>query len=216
MQQNSLFDAPQTPECIMLGNGSQLHYQPRWLDQALPEYAVTQFVENYPWQQPTIVIAGQPVPIPRLQCWFADPGACLRYSGRLFKPNPWTPELSSLKAMLEQTLEAPFNSVLVNLYRDGNDSVGWHADDEEELGKTPLIASVSLGQRRPFLLKPKRAHTQETPSVTGKRVSLDLGEGDLLVMNGNTQLHWLHSLPKTRTTSEMRINLTFRNVVKLT
>lgn len=162
------------------------------------------------WEQSTIVIAGRQVQIPRLNAWYGDPEAHYRYSGRNFRPQPWTPLLDELRAAVQKSYhqaqpEHPvtFNSALLNLYRDGSDSVAWHADDEPELGPSPQIASLSLGATRRFLLKPK---------VGGERAALQLEAGTLFFMLGDLQRFWLHAVPKTRRQVEPRINLTFRCV----
>lgn len=157
-----------------------------------------------PWRQETLVIFGRPVKTPRLTCWIGDPGATYTYSGLANRPLPWTPVLTGLRARLEERLQAPFNSVLLNLYRDGRDSMGWHADDEPELGPEPLIASVSLGATRTFRL---RHRTLGLPSV-----DLELEHGSLLVMRGTTQRDWHHCVPKRLRVDQPRLNLTFRYV----
>lgn len=158
------------------------------------------------WEQSTIYIAGTARRIPRLNAWYGDAGASYRYSGKRFQPRPWTKTLGRLRERVACTADAPFNSVLANLYRDGNDSVGWHSDDETELGVNPVIASLSLGSERRFALKHKR--NKSLP-----RMDIMLPSGCLLVMSGVTQHHWVHQLPKTRLPVGPRINLTFRQVV---
>lgn len=155
------------------------------------------------WQQEEIVIFGERRRVPRLVAWHGDPGASYRYSGTDHAPAPWTPTLERIRAEVMRLCGARFNAVLLNLYRDGRDGMGWHADDEPELGRNPLIASVSLGSTRRFCLRHRR---------TGRRVDLDLPHGSLLLMGGATQHHWLHALPKTRRAVGERINLTLRRV----
>jgi alkylated DNA repair dioxygenase AlkB len=140
-------------------------------------------------------------PTPRLTAWHADDGITYRYSGITHIATPWTPPLWQLKERLQSVLRAPFNSVLLNRYRDGRDSMGWHADDEPELGVNPVIASISLGAVRRFRLR----HT-----ASRETIALDLADGSLLVMAGTTQHHWQHSLAKTAKLCGERINLTFR------
>ena len=154
----------------------------------------------------TIRLAGREVQSPRLVSWHGDADAHYRYSGRTFAPNPWTPELLALKAELDAAVGVAFNSVLANYYRDGRDSMGEHADDEPELGPSPdnvLIASVSLGARRRFLLRDRRRR------LTHEFV---LGAGNLLVMGGTTQRHFTHRVPRTAESVGPRMNLTFRVV----
>jgi alkylated DNA repair dioxygenase AlkB len=155
------------------------------------------------WQEEDIFIFGKWVKVPRLMCWYGDPDAYYRYSGVNHQPRPWTTELQSVRAKVEPQCRCSFNSVLANLYRDGRDSMGCHADDEKELGLNPVIASLSLGEERLFKLHHKK-----------RKEALDiiLGHGDLLVMAGALQHHWLHSVPKTRKLKTPRINLTFRKI----
>lgn len=157
------------------------------------------------WQEEDIFIFGQWHKVPRLMCWYGDPGAYYHYSGVTHQPRPWTTELQSIRAKVEQQCRCAFNSVLANLYRDGRDSMGCHADDEKELGLNPVIASLSLGDERLFKLHHKKP--KETLDIT-------LSHGDLLVMAGSLQHHWVHSVPKTKQIKTPRINLTFRKILK--
>lgn len=158
-------------------------------------------LEHLPWQEEEIFIFGKWVKVPRLMCWFGDPGAFYKYSGVNHSPLPWTPELLGIKTKIEQHYPCQFNSVLANLYRNGQDSMGCHADNEKELGQNPIIASLSFGDKRVFKLhhKKKKQH-----------LDLTLGSGDLLIMAGELQHHWVHSIPKTKKQKSARINLTFR------
>lgn len=157
------------------------------------------------WRQHEVRIAGRTLPCPRLSAWHGDAGAVYGYSGSRHSPAAWTPALTALREQVEKTTGAHFNSVLANLYRDGRDSMGWHSDDEPELGEHPLIAAVSLGAERRFLLRHRRRK-----DVQGH--ALDLAHGSLLLMAGDTQRHWRHSVPKTRRHVAPRISLTFRLV----
>jgi alkylated DNA repair dioxygenase AlkB len=154
------------------------------------------------WEQTSFRMGGKDIPVPRLTAWYGDEGKSYRYSGITLHPRPWIPMLLNIKAHVESVTEARFNSVLLNLYRHGNDSVSWHSDDEPELGYNPVIASVSLGATRRFQFKHK--HKAEL------RVTLDLTPGSLLLMQGETQHFWKHQIPKTQTPTGPRINLTFR------
>jgi len=140
--------------------------------------------------------------MPRLIAWYGEPEAVYTYSGVRHVPMPFTPELAVIRARIEELSGAPFNSALANLYRDGRDGMGWHADNEAELGRNPVIASVSLGATRRFTLRHRRRK--------GLTEALDLEPGSLLVMEGETQHHWLHALPKTTRPVGERINLTYR------
>jgi len=156
------------------------------------------------WQQEQILIFGQRRLVPRLVAWHGDAGASYLYSGTEHHPEPWTPALERIRDRVSALTGAGFNAVLLNLYRDGRDGMGWHADDEPELGRNPVIASVSLGATRRFCLRHRRRK--------GLKLDLPLPHGSLLCMSGATQHHWLHALPKTRLPVAERINLTFRLV----
>lgn len=161
------------------------------------------------WQQPQIRIAGRSVKIPRLQAWHGDESAHYRYSGLSIQPEPWTETLLIIKQRVEEvvgsTMPSCFNSVLVNRYRSGQDSVGWHSDDEAELGVDPTIASLSLGQTRVFRLQ----HKQQADN----KIKLELESGSLLLMYGELQHFWRHQLPKSKQRMGERINLTFRYIL---
>lgn len=144
-------------------------------------------------------------PFPRLTAWYADAGLTYSYSGVTHEAIPWTDTLTEVRRAVEAVAGTPFNSLLLNLYRDGHDSIGFHADDEPELGVNPVIASISLGAVRQFVLKHKASGTKET---------FNLAHGSLLVMAGACQHHWVHSVPKTKSVVRERINLTFRNIVE--
>ena len=156
-----------------------------------------------PWEQHRLRIFGRDVGSPRLSCWVGDEGTAYKYSGTLFEPHAWTPTLAALREELAARFELRFNSVLANLYRDGRDSMGWHSDDEPELGKEPAIASLSFGAVRRF-----RFRSRETKRVV---LAIDLDPGSLLVMRGATQRLYHHDLPKTARAGA-RINLTFRSI----
>jgi alkylated DNA repair dioxygenase AlkB len=159
--------------------------------------------QSVAWTQGEIVIFGKVTPLPRLTAWYGDEGAGYEYSGIRNEPLEWTAELARLRDEVGQAAGVSFNSVLLNLYRDGSDSVSWHSDDEPELGPDPTIASVSLGATRRFKLRHKA--TRET-------VVRDLEDGSLLLMSGNSQRLWEHCITKTRRPVGKRINLTFRVV----
>lgn len=154
------------------------------------------------WQQDHIQLFGRRVAIPRLQCWYGDAGLVYRYSGLTMTARPWTPELDQLRQRIERLSGYRFNAVLANLYRDGHDSVGWHADNEPELGNNPVIASLSLGQPRQFKLRSNEDHRQQH--------RIELQQGSLLLMSGTSQQHWQHCLPKSRRITQPRVNLSFR------
>jgi alkylated DNA repair dioxygenase AlkB len=157
--------------------------------------------EELAWHEEDIAIAGRTIRVPRLVCWYGDPGAHYRYSGTGHDPLPWTDLLNLLKLEVEQRSGRRFNSVLGTLYRDGNDSLGWHADKERELGPEPCIASLSFGAERRFELRHNNSR---------EAVGLTLGHGSLLFMGGSLQRHWRHRVPKVPAVRSPRINLTFR------
>ena len=162
-------------------------------------------VGELPLAPEALVIFGKDVLTPRLVSFHGEPHAAYGYSGKRFLPRPWTPGLEQIREVVHDATGVRFDCVLVNHYRDGHDAMGWHADDEPELGVDPVIASVSLGAERRFRLKHRR--------LPNARLDLLLPDGSLLVMAGATQRHWLHALPKTATPVGPRINLTFRRVV---
>ncbi|GGK75703.1 alpha-ketoglutarate-dependent dioxygenase AlkB [Rufibacter glacialis] len=168
-------------------------------DQLALQEALTQKVA---WRQEKIRMFGKQIDQPRLTAWYADAGKAYTYSGLIWEPLPWLPELTILRTALQELTGASFNSVLLNLYRHGQDSMGWHADDERELGQNPIIASVSLGQERTFSFR----HRQQKDL----KHTLVLPSGSLLLMAGPTQHFWLHQLPKTTKAQQPRLNLTFR------
>lgn len=165
-----------------------------------------QLMATLAWQEETLWICGKCCKAPRLMCWYGDPDAHYRYSGVDHPPNPWTEELLAVKHKIESTGPWSFNSVLANLYRDGKDSMGFHSDNEKELGQNPVIASLSLGEERLFKLRHKKRKDM---------MAVKLGHGDLLLMGGTLQHHWLHSLPKTAQSIGSRINLTFRKIIAI-
>ena len=188
---------------IELSAGAYLELTCAWLSTAQADRALSELRTEVAWQARAIRLFGREVMQPRLVCWVGDPEASYTYSGVLHEPLPWTPTLAALRARLQTELALPFNSVLCNLYRDGNDSMGMHSDSEPELGTNPVVASLSLGAARRFVLRHKRGPAH------GK-LDLVLGHGALLVMRGTTQHVYRHGLPKLRAPTAERINLTFR------
>ena len=157
-------------------------------------------LSSSPWRQEELFLFGRKVLTPRLSSWHGD--APYTYSGLTMTPEPWTPQLLAIRKRVETVSGTAFNSVLLNLYRDGRDSMGWHSDDEPDLGVNPIIASVSLGETRRFRLRHK--------SDRKNTISIDLPEASLLLMSGPLQHHWQHAVPKTARKIGARINLTFR------
>ncbi|RMH93437.1 alpha-ketoglutarate-dependent dioxygenase AlkB [Lysobacter pythonis] len=181
-----------------------IDHRPGWLPEAVAANLFAQLRVGVPWETHHIRMFGRTLAAPRLSCWIGDPGAVYRYCGNRFEPRPWPPAVARLREALEAELGAGFNSVLANLYRDGRDAMGWHRDDEPELGDAPLIASLSLGATRRFLLK----------AEAGGRHAIDLAAGDLLLMHGESQRRYRHALPRTAKPVGPRINLTFRRILR--
>lgn len=188
---------------------ARLEYFPHFISPENDKHFFDRLHAEIPWQEGTIKIFGKEHAIPRLQAWVGDASARYRYSGIDLEPVPWTPTLIEILEKLSRVRpEVRFNSVLANLYRDGNDAMGWHSDDEPELGEEPTIASVSLGSARDF-----RMRHRTRKDVEG--VTLSLESGSLLLMEGPTQEKWQHSLPRRRGKNcpGPRINLTFRRIL---
>lgn len=160
---------------------------------------LSRLVETLDWEQRHLVMFGKEVAEPRLSAWYGDES--YTYSGMTLDPRPLTPELDELRVLCQDLAGFRFNSVLVNLYRSGDDSMGWHADDEPELGPSPVIASLSLGATRRFKFRHRQTRTIVEHDLTG---------GSLLVMSGACQSAWMHAIPKQKRVTDARINLTFR------
>lgn len=163
-----------------------------------------ELLNTVPWQQDEIKVFGKTYPQPRLTALFGDDGLSYTYSNITMQPNPWTPLLQKLKKQVGIVCQTEFTTVLLNLYRDGKDSNGWHADNEKELGENPVIASLSFGAERFFSLK----HN----TISDAKHKILLENGSLLVMSGTTQHHWKHQVAKTAKPVGPRINLTFRTI----
>lgn len=183
--------------------GASLAFVPEWLGADQADALLRLLQRELPWSVHRIRMFGREVDSPRLSAWIGDVGTVYRYSGADFTPCPWNAALSVLRARLQEELGVPFNSVLANLYRDGRDAMGWHSDDEPELGPQPLIASLSLGAPRRFLLRERGGPW---------RGEILLEHGSLLRMAGASQARTQHSLPKTARPVAERLNLTFRRI----
>ena len=172
-------------------------------EEAQKIYEVLQNTIN--WKQEQITIFGKTHPIPRKTAWYGDEGFNYSYSGINCYPDKWTKELLEIKSKIEKLIPpSNFTSVLLNLYNDGNDKMGWHADNEKELGSNPTIASLSIGETRRFDIKHK-----DNPNLHYK---FELTSGSLLIMRGALQHHWVHRIPTQKKVSKPRINLTFRTI----
>ncbi len=190
----------------LLPKNGQTFYEPHFLRPEEATLLLQALLEELDLRQEPIWMFGRKVLQPRLTAWYGDVDKPYRYSGATMAPRAWTPSLQILRARAEALAQTEFTNVLVNLYRDGQDSMGWHRDNEKELGKNPVIASVSLGDQRDFLMR----HRQD-PSL---RLKIPLNHGSLLIMAGETQHFWEHSLPKRRSAQKMRLNLTFRKLLE--
>lgn len=184
---------------------AHIRYQPKWVDAQRADHWLQQLSQQTPWTQPQIKLYGRSIAVPRLVAWYGDTGAAYRYSGLVHDPLPWTPLLTDIRKRVEQEIGEPLNGVLLNFYRNGQDAMGWHSDDEPELGVQPLVVSLNLGATRRFDFRRKGASRIE--------YSLELEHGSLLVMSGPTQHHWQHQIVRTRKVATPRINLTFRQII---
>jgi len=175
----------------------------KWKDLSPEEFSRINFT-NILWKQDTIKLYGKIIPLPRLTAWYGDPGKAYSYSGIASQPNPWNKGLLYIKQETERFAGLKFNSVLLNWYRDGEDYLNWHADDEKELGVNPVIGSVNFGATRDFILRRNDCSSQ--------KIVLPLKHGTLLIMRGQIQHFWQHSVPKRKRVENSRFNLTFRSI----
>lgn len=199
--QGSFFDEPAPENVTRLKNG-ELAYYPHFFDKAESDVLMQTLQDTIAWKQESMNMYGKNVPFPRLMAWYGDAATPYSFSGNTFMPQPWTKELLQIRDRITPVAATPFNSVLLNLYRSGSDSMGWHADDEPELGSNPVIASVNFGASRRFLLRYKNDHHLKHEML--------LQHGSLLIMSGSLQQYWEHQVPKTAKPITGRINLTFR------
>lgn len=181
-----------------------VHYDARWLPGQEADALLDELTGGIAWETHRIRLFGRDVASPRLSCWIGDPGAAYTYSRTRFEPRPWPDALLPLRHRVSAVAGETFNAVLANRYRDGRDSMGWHSDDEPELGREPVIASLSLGAPRRFVFRHRFDHA--------RRVEIELAHGSLLLMRGATQDHWQHALPRSARVSTPRLNLTFRRI----
>ncbi|WP_025097960.1 alpha-ketoglutarate-dependent dioxygenase AlkB [Burkholderia sp. A1] len=191
---DDLFDTPPEPE---------LDWYPDWLPRERADAFFARLLAEVDWRQQSIRTPRGPVPMPRLTAWQGEPEAVYVYSGIRNVPAPWTEAVAELRRLAEATCGARFNSVLLNRYRSGSDSMSWHSDDEPELGEAPVIASLSLGATRVFDLRHDASRALRAYRLT---------HGSLLVMRGATQRDWRHRVAKAPAVQGERLNLTFRLV----
>lgn len=186
-------------------NDAEIHYYESFFSTIEAETLFKQLLNETSWQQDPITVYGKTYPQPRLTALYANNSKPYSYSGITMQPKMMTPLLKEIQTKIARVCDVEFTTVLLNLYRDGKDSNGWHADNEKELGQNPVIASVSFGEERFFHLK----HRQNKED----RLKFLLNSGSLLIMGGSTQEHWVHQIAKTARTIGPRINLTFRRVL---
>lgn len=185
---------------------AELEYLPQWVSAELANRWLQGLLAETPWTQPNIKLYGREFAMPRLVAWYGDAETRYRYSGVVHDPLPWTSLLSEIRERVQMQVGQRLNGVLLNLYRDGQDAMGWHSDDEPELGPEPLVVSLNLGATRRFDFRRKGTSRIE--------YSLELEHGSLLVMRGPTQHYWQHQIARTRKVSEARLNLTFRQLFR--
>ena len=185
--------------------GAELWFAADWLPREEADALFTELRDSIEWETHRIRLFGREVDSPRLSSWIGDEGTAYTYSGARFEPHPWPSALAGIRRRLSRELDCGFNSALANRYRDGRDYMGWHSDNESALGPHPVIASLSLGATRRFVLKHREA---------SHKLELRLAHGSLLVMRGNTQANCRHSLPRTAKPVGERINLTFRRILE--
>ena len=183
---------------------SEISLHQKHFDSEIAANLLYDLTEEIPWVQNKIRFYGKESLVPRLESWHGDKGMSYTYSGIRMDAKPWTKNLLKIKESIEPIAKTTFNSVLINYYRDGKDRVAWHSDDEKELGKNPVIASVSLGAERKFKLRHKKYKENQLQH------EVFLQSGSLLLMSCSTQHHWLHEIPRTAKPIGPRINLTFR------
>ncbi len=197
----SLFESTSEPIFLDLPDAEIIYY-PQFYDKEQADIIFAELVKDIPWQQDEIRVYGKIHPQPRLTALFGNEGKPYSYSNITMQPHPWNSLLQKLKAEIEEVSDTVFTTVLLNQYRDGKDSNGWHADNEKELGINPVIASLSFGAERTFQLK----HNLDK----NLKKSIVLQHGSLLLMKGTTQHFWKHQIPKTAKPVDARVNLTFR------
>lgn len=182
-------------------NNGEFIFEPNFFDVDESKLFLENLKNKIFWKQESMNMYGKQINFPRLTSWYGENDKPYSFSGIKLNPNPWSNELTAIKQKIEPVSNTVFNSVLLNLYRDGKDSISWHTDAEKELGKNPIIASVNFGATRKFQLR----HIE-----TKEKLEIDLSNGSLLIMQGELQHFWQHQVPKTNSLISERINLTFR------
>lgn len=187
-------------ELTVIENGEYIFF-PNFFSKAESDLLLNGLRNNIVWKQESMNMYGKKIDFPRLTAWYGNNDKPYSFSGITLQPLPWTSEILTIKNKIEPVAKTVFNSVLLNLYRDGNDSISWHTDAEKELGLNPVIASVNFGATRKFQLR----HIK-----TKEKLEIELTHGSLLIMQGELQHFWQHQVPKTSKPVGERINLTFR------
>ena len=201
MDQLNLFEEPKDPrKPIQIENGEYIYIPDFYSGNKADEFLNT-LMDEIEWKQESMNMYGRTIPFPRLTSWYGESDKPYSFSGITLSPHPWSKELLEIKKDIEPLSNVEFNSVLLNRYRNGNDSISWHTDAEKELGKNPVIASVNFGAERTFQLRHRD---------TKERIDIILKHGSLLIMLGELQHFWQHQVPKTKKVKTERINLTFR------
>ena len=183
-----------------INNGEYLYIQD-FFDKKESDFYLNSLMEEIDWKQEGMKMYGKTIKFPRLTAWYGDNNKPYSFSGIKLNPSVWTEKLKEIRDKIHPKCDVVFNSVLLNLYRDGKDSISWHTDAEKELGINPVIASVNFGATRIFQLRHKE---------TKEKIEIELSHGSLLIMKGELQHFWQHQVPKTKETVDKRINLTFR------
>ena len=189
---------------IVAHNDLKIRIEDNFFNQIDSDELLTKLISKLPWESMVIKMFGRDMSIPRLQSWIGDEGCNYKYSGKKLNRQNWTKDLTMIREKIYKEFKIDFNSVLVNYYRDGKDSMGWHSDDEKELGHNPTIASISFGSERDLVFKNK---------ISKETLSIAQVHGCLILIDGKTQKNWQHSIKKTRKVIGPRINLTFRNII---
>jgi alkylated DNA repair dioxygenase AlkB len=187
----------------VIENGEYV-FLPKYFNKEESDFYFTMLKDKIEWKQESMNMYGKQLNFPRLTAWYGDNDKPYSFSGIKLSPQPWNKELLEIKSRIEPKALVSFNSVLLNRYRSGNDSISWHTDAEKELGKNPIIASVNFGATRKFQLR--HIHTKE-------KLEIELTHGSLLIMQGELQHFWQHQVPKTSQNVTERINLTFRVII---
>ena len=189
---------------IVAHNDLKVRIEKNFFNQVNSNELLKKLIFDLPWESMEIKMFGKDITIPRLQCWVGDKGCDYKYSGKKLNRQDWTTDLIMIREKIYKELNIDFNSVLVNYYRDGKDSMGWHSDNESELGPNPTIASISLGSERDLVFRNK---------INKEVLPIPQTHGCLILIDGKTQKNWQHAIKKTRKVIGPRINLTFRNII---